>query len=167
MRSFDFTPLYRSSVGFDRLASLLDQVNNAEQRQPSYPPYNIERLDADRYEISVAVAGFEPSELDIESHDGVLTVSGKKPTVAKQSERQFLHRGIGQRDFELRYQLDSYVKVAAAKLENGLLRIALVRELPEAMKPRKIAIDAAQPEALSQTDAKTKTVNPESEQQAA
>lgn len=141
MRNFDFSPLYRSTVGFDRLASMLDQVSHMDQKQPSYPPYNIERLDEDRYEIAMAVAGFEESELDIQSHNGVLTVKGSKQEDAEQKNREFLHRGIASRNFELRYQLDDHVKVTGADLKNGLLHIHLQREIPEAMKPRSIAIN--------------------------
>ncbi|SDZ76955.1 Hsp20 family protein [Microbulbifer marinus] len=138
MRNFDFTPLYRSAIGFDRMASLLDAMTTSEQKQPAYPPYDIELTGDDSYRISMAVAGFEQSELDIQVEQNRLTVSGKKPEDSEQ--RNFLHRGIAARNFERRFQLADHVKVTDAKLENGLLHIELVREIPEAMKPRKIEI---------------------------
>lgn len=138
MRNFDLTPLYRSSIGFDRMASLLDSVMRAEQSQPSYPPYNIELTGEDQYRISMAVAGFDQSELTIEAKQNTLTVTGTKPD--GREERTFLHRGIAARDFERRFQLADHVKVVAATMENGLLHIELVREIPEAMKPRTIEI---------------------------
>lgn len=138
MRSFDLTPLYRSSIGFDRMANLLDSVMRTEQSQPSYPPYNIELTGEDQYRISMAVAGFDQSELTIEAKQNTLTVTGKKP--GEQQERTFLHRGIAARDFERRFQLADHVRVVTATMENGLLHIELVREVPEAMKPRTIEI---------------------------
>lgn len=138
MRNLDLTPLYRSAIGFDRLASLLDTMTTSEQNQPAYPPYNIELTGDDSYCISMAVAGFEESELDIQVEQNLLTVSGKKPT--DESKRQFLHRGIAARNFERRFQLADHVRVTDATLANGLLHIQLVREIPEAMKPRKIEI---------------------------
>ena len=138
MRTLDLSPLYRSAIGFDRLASLLDSMNSAEQNQPAYPPYNIELTGEDAYRISMAVAGFDESELDIQMEQNRLTVSGKKP--AEENNRNFLHRGIAARNFERRFQLADHVRVTAANLANGLLHIELVREIPEAMKPRKIEI---------------------------
>lgn len=138
MRTLDLSPLYRSAIGFDRLASLLDSMNSAEQNQPAYPPYNIELTGEDAYRISMAVAGFDESELDIQMEQNRLTVSGKKP--AEENSRNFLHRGIAARNFERRFQLADHVRVTAANLANGLLHIELVREIPEAMKPRKIEI---------------------------
>ncbi len=138
MRTFDFTPLYRSSIGFDRMANLLDSVMRAEQSQPSYPPYNIELTGEDQYRISMAVAGFDQSELIIEAKQNNLTVTGNKPS--DQDERTFLHRGIAARNFERRFQLADHVRVVSANMENGLLHIDLVREIPEAMKPRTIEI---------------------------
>lgn len=152
MRNYDFSPLYRSTVGFDRLASMLDQFSNIEQKQPSYPPYNIERLDEDRYEITMALAGFEEDELEIESHNATLTVKGNKQEETEQKEREFLHRGIAARNFELRYQLEDHVKVNGADLKNGLLHIHLQRELPEAMKPRSIAINGKEQSKLIDAD---------------
>ncbi|WP_445356871.1 Hsp20 family protein [Microbulbifer sp. ANSA002] len=138
MRNFDFSPLYRSAIGFDRMASLLDAMSSSEQKQPSYPPYDIELTGEDSYRITMAVAGFEQSELDIQVEQNRLSVSGKKPEDIAQ--RNFLHRGIAARNFERRFQLADHVKVTDAKLANGLLHIELVREIPEAMKPRKIQI---------------------------
>ena len=139
MRNFDFTPLYRSTIGFDHLTSLLDSVTQREQSQPSYPPYNIELLDKDRYRITMAIAGFTDEELEIQSEQQTLTVKGKKPSDNK--ERNYLHQGIAGRDFERVFQLADHVKVTGASLENGLLNIDLERELPETMKPRQIAIN--------------------------
>lgn len=136
MARLDLTPLFRSSVGFDRVASMLDAASRVEQ--PSYPPYNIELVDEDQYRISMAVAGFSESELNIESEHNTLTVTGVKSEEDKQ--RHFLHQGIAARNFERKFQLADYVKVTGANMENGLLHIDLVREIPEAMKPRKISI---------------------------
>ncbi|WP_226647547.1 Hsp20 family protein [Microbulbifer variabilis] len=138
MRNFDFSPLYRSAIGFDRMASLLDAMNSSEQKQPSYPPYDIELTGEDSYRITMAVAGFEQSELDIQVEQNRLSISSKKPEDT--SQRNFLHRGIAARNFERRFQLADHVKVTDAKLANGLLHIELVREIPETMKPRKIQI---------------------------
>lgn len=139
MRTFDFAPLYRSTIGFDHLTSLLDSVTQREQSQPSYPPYNIELLSKDKYRITMAIAGFVDDELQIQSEQRTLTVRGKKADDGK--ERNFLHQGIAGRDFERVFQLADHVKVTGASLENGLLNIDLERELPEAMKPRQIAIN--------------------------
>ena len=140
MRNLDLSPLYRSAIGFDRLASLLDTMNTSEQNQPAYPPYNIELTGEDAYRISMAVAGFDQSELDIQVEQNRLTVSGKKP--AEEGKRNFLHRGIAARNFERRFQLADHVRVTDAQLSNGLLHIELVREIPEAMKPRKVEISS-------------------------
>jgi molecular chaperone IbpA len=139
MNSFDFAPLYRSAIGFDRLAQLMDNALRSDS-QPSYPPYNIELTAEDKYRITMAVAGFERSELDIEVEQDALKIVGKKQRPGTQAT--FLHRGIAARDFEHRFQLAEHVKVVGASLENGLLSIELVREIPEAMKPRRIAINA-------------------------
>ncbi len=137
MTSFDFAPLYRSAIGFDRLAQLMDNALRADS-QPSYPPYNIELAGEDKYRISMAVAGFDRSELDIEvEQDGLKIVGRKQKQAAKAT---YLHRGIAARDFEHRFQLAEHVKVVGASLENGLLNIELVREVPEAMKPRRVSI---------------------------
>ncbi len=138
MRNFDLTPLYRSAIGFDRMEGMLDAVHRSEQTQPGYPPYNIELTGEDEYRISMAVAGFEQSELNIEAKENTLTVSGKKQPSTEQ--KQFLHQGIAARNFERRFQLADYVKVVDANMENGLLHIGLSREIPEAMKPRTIKI---------------------------
>ncbi len=138
MRTLDFSPLYRSTVGFDHLSSLLDSINRGDANQPSYPPYNIELLETDKYQISMAVAGFQEDELDIQTEKGTLTVTGKKADDS--SERNYLHQGIAARNFERRFQLADHVEVSGARLANGLLYIDLLREIPEAMKPKKIAI---------------------------
>jgi molecular chaperone IbpA len=138
MRTYDFSPLYRSAIGFDRLAQLFDEAARADT-QPSYPPYNIELVTEDKYRITMAVAGFDTSEIDIVSESDTLKVVGRKQK--DEGPRTFLHRGIAARDFEHRFQLADHVKVVGARLEKGLLNIELVREVPEALKPRKIAID--------------------------
>lgn len=138
MVSFDFSPLYRSSVGFDHLASLLDSARRIDQGGNGYPPYNIERTGDDAYRISMAVAGFTQAELNIESKENMLTVSGIKE---KDDAKNYLYQGIAERNFERRFQLADHVKVTSARLENGLLHIDLVREIPEAQKPRTIAIE--------------------------
>ncbi|MFN4288149.1 MAG: Hsp20 family protein [Brevundimonas sp.] len=137
MRTLDLTPLYRSAVGFDRLASMLESASRAEQA--GWPPYNIETTGENRYRVEIAVAGFSPDELNIEVRENLLTVTGRK-AANDSGERQFLHRGLAERDFERRFQLADYVVVKEARLENGLLSIALERELPEALKPRRIDI---------------------------
>ena len=138
MRHFDFTPLYRSTVGFDRLASILDQVMTADPSQNTYPPYNIEKTGDDAYRITIAVAGFSEDELSIEAREGQLIVSGRK--AEGEDGRAYLHRGIATRAFERRFQLADHVRVTAAVSENGLLHVDLVREVPEALKPRRIEI---------------------------
>jgi len=140
MRNFDFTPLYRSAIGFDRMANLLDSISRTEQSQPGYPPYNIELIGEDQYRITMAVAGFNLSELNIEVNQNNLTISAEKK--ADDSGRTYLHQGIAARSFERRFQLADHVQVRSADLENGLLHIELVREIPEAMKPRTIPINA-------------------------
>lgn len=140
MNTLDFSPLYRCAIGFDRTASLLDAMNQAETKQPSYPPYNIELTGDDTYRITMAVAGFAEANLDIQVENNRLTISGKKNHDDTQA-REYLHQGIAERGFERRFQLADHVRVAHAQLENGLLHIDLIREVPEAMKPRKIEID--------------------------
>lgn len=142
MRNFDFTPLYRSTVGFDHLSSLLDAVNRSEANSSGYPPYNIERLDEDEYRITMAVAGFVEDELDIQVEKQSLTVSGSKRE-DDDVQRNYLHQGIAARNFERRFQLADHVKVTGAKLENGMLHIELAREIPEAEKPRSIPINGS------------------------
>lgn len=139
MRHFDLSPLYRSTVGFDQLASALDQVMTADPAQSTYPPYNIEKTGDAAYRITIAVAGFAESELAIESREGQLVVSGRKAE-AEGKAAQFLHRGIATRAFERRFQLADHVRAQSARVENGLLHIALLREVPEALKPRRIEI---------------------------
>ena len=139
MRTIDFSPLYRSVVGFDRLAALLDAAA-AQEGSTGYPPYNIERTDENAYRIEIAVAGFRPEELNIEVKENLLTVQGRK--AANDDQRQFLHRGLAERNFERRFQLADYVVVTDASLDNGLLSISLKRELPEALKPRRIEINS-------------------------
>jgi len=134
---FDLSPLYRSTVGFDRLAQLLDNAGSFEV--PTYPPYNIERVSDDEYRVTMAVAGFGHDDITIEVKQNTLTVSGKKADKTEQ-KGAFLHQGIAQRAFERRFQLADYVQVEGAELDHGLLHIALKREIPEAMKPRTIAI---------------------------
>jgi molecular chaperone IbpA len=136
MRTIDFSPLYRSVVGFDRLADLLDQANT--ETATGYPPYNIERTDENAYRIEIAVAGFRPEELNVEVKENLLTVQGRK--AANEDSRRYLHRGLAERNFERRFQLADYVVVTDANLADGLLSISLKRELPEALKPRRIEI---------------------------
>jgi molecular chaperone IbpA len=150
MRTFDFSPLYRSAIGFDRLAQLFDEAQRADA-VPSYPPYNIELVTEDKYRISMALAGFDASELEIESENDTLKIVGRKQK--DDAKHTFLHRGIAARDFEHRFQLADHVKVVSAKLNNGLLNIELVREIPEALKPRKIAIDSGENVQLLQRQA--------------
>ena len=136
MRTIDFSPLYRSVVGFDRLAQLLETAS--VDQATGYPPYNIERTDENAYRVEIAVAGFRPEELNIEVKENLLTVQGRK--TANDAERRFLHRGLAERDFERRFQLADYVIVTEARLADGLLSISLRRELPESLKPRRIEI---------------------------
>ncbi len=139
---YDLTPLYKTSVGFDRLARMLDSVNGGvETSGNGYPPYNIERLDENQYRISMAIAGFAEEDVNIEVKENALTVTGNKPAAEEKAE--FLHQGIAAREFERRFQLADYVEVSGASLINGLLHIDLKRELPEKMKPRTIAIASA------------------------
>ena len=140
MRTIDFSPLYRSAVGFDRMAGLLETAARATDVN-GWPPYNIEQVDENGYRVEIAVAGFTADDLSIDMKENQLTVSGEKQTQGEADrQRSFLHRGLAQRAFELRFQLADYVVVKAAKLEHGLLSIELARELPEALKPRRIPI---------------------------
>ncbi|MTI12515.1 Hsp20 family protein [Sansalvadorimonas verongulae] len=136
---FDLSPLYRSAIGFDRIANMLENINHTGN-QNGYPPYNIELIEENSYRITMAAAGFDESELDIESRQNVLTVKGKK--AEGKTERKYLYQGIAERNFERRFQLADYVRVTGAAMENGLLHIDLEREIPEAMKPRKINISS-------------------------
>ena len=142
MRTVDFAPLYRSVVGFDRLAGLLETAAKTES-VGGYPPYNIETTGEDSYRIELAVAGFKSDELTIEAKENLLTVTGRKAPVEAGAERRYLHRGLAERSFERRFQLADYVVVTEAALADGLLSIALKRELPESLKARTIPISAA------------------------
>lgn len=135
MRSYDFSPLFRSSVGFDRLAQLMD---SARDDVPSYPPYNIERTGEDQYRITMAVAGFAENDIEITAQENALSVVGKQPK--DEAPKSLLYRGIAGRPFQRRFELAEYIRVTGASLENGLLHIELVREVPEAVKPRNIKI---------------------------
>jgi len=141
MRRLDLTPLYKTSIGFDHLASILDQLSGFEGDN-GFPPYNIERTGENAYRVTMAVAGFSEKDLQIEVKEGLLTIRGQKQADSK--ERQYIHQGIAARNFERRFRLAEYVEVSGATLENGLLHVDLKRELPEAMKPRVIPIAKAQ-----------------------
>jgi molecular chaperone IbpA len=155
MRTIDLTPLYRSAVGFDRLASLLESAARTSQ-ETGWPPYNIETTGENAYRIEIAVAGFKPDELNIEVKENLLTVTGRKTANDDAgANRTYLHRGLAERDFERRFQLADYVIVTEAALDNGLLSISLKRELPEALKPRRIEI-ASSSAGLIEGKAKTK-----------
>jgi molecular chaperone IbpA len=144
MRTIDFSPLYRTAVGFDRLAQLLDAAATQDS-QGGYPPYNIERTSENEYRVEIAVAGFKPEELNVEIKENLLTVQGRK--AANDEARRFLHRGLAERNFERRFQLADYMVVTEAQLADGLLSIQLRRELPEQLKPRTIPIAQATPAA--------------------
>ena len=153
MTTIDFSPLFRSMIGFDRMASTLENAYRTEAG--GYPPYNVELKEENHYRVTMAVAGFSADELQIETHDNMLTIAGAKKE--EQSERRYLYRGIANRSFERKFQLADYVKVTDARLEHGLLHIDLVREVPEAMKPRTIEIRNDQGkliEGQTQTEAK-------------
>ncbi|MCW8090707.1 Hsp20 family protein [Alteromonas sp. ASW11-130] len=139
MRNIDLSPLYRSFIGSDHLASLVDAATRAE-KQSGYPPYNIELLAEDKYRVTMAIAGFGKDDVTIEVQDNTLTVTGKKDNGNKDAERKFLHKGISERNFERKFQLGDHVKVLAADMENGLLHIDMERVIPEAKKPRQIEI---------------------------
>jgi molecular chaperone IbpA len=151
MRPIDFAPLYRSTVGFDRLFDLIDSVTGFDQASPGYPPYNIERLGENDYRITMAVAGFGQDEVRVDVKEQTLTVSGtRKP---EEKERQYLYRGIAARNFERRFQLADHVEVKGADLQDGLLHIELVRNVPERLKPRTIAIGTGKPAEARQVEA--------------
>ena len=148
MKMFDTTPLFRSSVGFDRMMDMFESVNRLDQSAPTYPPYNIEKTGDCEYRISLAVAGFAEADLEIEAREDTLTVTGRQGK-EDEKERKFLHRGIAGRAFERTFRLADHVQVTGAKLENGLLHVELVRNVPEAMKPRRVLIgDAVGPQLL-------------------
>lgn len=138
MRNFDLTPLYRATVGFDRIADLMDRALTADVSHTSYPPYNIEKTDENAYRISVAVAGFTPDELSVEVKEATLVIAARKAEEAQTSH--FLHRGIATRAFERRFALADHMRVTGAVHEHGMLHIELIREMPEALKPRRIEI---------------------------
>jgi len=144
--TIDFTPLYQSAIGFDRMASLLD--NLARDSKPSYPPYNIELVEENRYRITMAVSGFAEEDLEITTEQNTLVIAGRQD--GREDKREYLYQGIAERNFERKFQLAEHVRVESARLENGLLHVELKREIPEAMKPRRIAIGS---DLLEQQDA--------------
>ena len=146
MRSYDLSPLYRATVGFDRVADLLDRVMTQDAGSSTYPPYNIEKLGEAEYRISIAVAGFTESELTVEQRETELVIAARK--AANETQRTYLHRGIATRAFEKRFQLADHVRVTGAVHENGMLHVDLVREVPEALKPRQIEITRAAPRVI-------------------
>lgn len=143
MRNFDLAPLYRATVGFDQIADLMDRVLASDVTQPSYPPYNIEKTRDDAWRISVAVAGFADEELNVELRENSLIISARK--TADETDRTYLHRGIATRAFERRFHLADHVRATGAAHENGMLHIDLIREVPEALKPRRIEIASVAP----------------------
>jgi molecular chaperone IbpA len=146
---YDWTPLWRSTIGFDRLFNVLDEVQRTAEE--SFPPYNIERLDENRFQISVALAGYTPDEVTLTAEQNVLTLEGKK---AEKEEKNFLHHGISTRNFKRQFTLADHVEVKGARFENGLLLVELQREIPEAMKPRRIAINGAAPNKVTQIESR-------------
>lgn len=150
MTRIDLTPLYRSSVGFDRFGSLLDAAFQTEKTAAGYPPYNIEALEDNEYNITLAVAGFKEDDLTIETENGVLTIRGKQ---GQEEDKNYLHQGIAQRAFERKFTLADHVEVTDAKLADGLLTISLVRDIPEAIKPKSIAINGKPSNVLQHTAA--------------
>ncbi|MCF6445459.1 Hsp20 family protein [Nereida sp. MMG025] len=141
MRSFDMTPLYRATVGFDQIADLMDRVLTNDTSTQSYPPYNIEKTSDDAYRISIAVAGFSDNDLSVEVKENTLHITARK--AEEDGDRTYLHRGIATRAFDRRFHLADHVRVTGATHENGMLHIDLMREVPEALKPRRIAIESA------------------------
>lgn len=146
--TFDFSPLFRTAVGYDRMTRALDSAQRIDEGELSYPPYNIEKLSDDEYRITMAIAGFTADDVEIVEHDGTLTVKGK-PASLNDGNEQLLHRGIAGRAFERRFQLADYVEVAEADLQNGLLHIQLKRNVPEEMKPRRVRIQAGGRDAIT------------------
>ena len=140
MRAYDFSPIYRNFVGFDRMANLIDAASQASTNSNSYPPYNVARIDEDSYRIELAIAGFSESDIEIETHENVLKITGQNSGSSANDDVDYLHRGIAERGFERRFQLADHVRVQGASLENGMLIISLLREVPEALKPRRIEI---------------------------
>lgn len=141
MTTFDFAPLYRSAIGFDRLASMLDSISSNDRTANGYPPYNIELLKEDAYRITMAVAGFVDSDITVEVENNTLTVASDRQEEKGEAERNYLYRGIAERNFRRQFKLADHIRVTGATMENGLLHIDLVREIPEAMKPRQIAVN--------------------------
>ncbi|MEM6374685.1 MAG: Hsp20 family protein [Pseudomonadota bacterium] len=152
MRNFDLAPLYRATIGFDQIADMMDRVLSTDVSQQTYPPYNIEKTAEDAYRISIAVAGFTGDELSVEVRDHALIVAARKPSDT--AERKYLHRGIATRAFERKFQLADHVRVTGAAHEDGMLHIDLEREIPEALKPRRIEIARAAASAKEVVDAK-------------
>ncbi len=152
MTTFDFAPLFRSTVGFDRLMNALEESNRWAEADNGYPPYNIEKTGEDKYRITLAIAGFGDDELSIEIHQNTLTIEGRKQNAADPAN--YLYRGIAGRSFKRQFRLADHVEVAEAHLQNGLLTVDLVREVPEAMKPRRIEISASAPAAVEAEKAK-------------
>jgi molecular chaperone IbpA len=150
MRTLDLSPLFRSTIGIDRLSRLLDSAPQFDAAAPSYPPYNIEKTGEDSYRITMAVAGFGEDDLEVVTSENTLTIRAKTTSDEEEKSRVFLHRGIAGRAFERRFQLADYIKVGSASLVNGLLNIELVREVPEAQKPRTVKIAVGQGEAPKQ-----------------
>ena len=148
MRTFDLAPLYRSTVGFDRLFSMLDQVSGFDNTGSSYPPYNIERTGENAYRITLAVAGFSDKDISIEAKQNTLTIKGERQAKTDEKKGEVLYQGIAARAFERVFQLAEHVTVTGAALENGLLHVDLVREVPEAMKPRQIPIGNGSPKVI-------------------
>lgn len=157
MRTFDLAPLYRSTVGFDQLANMMDRVLSNDVAQPSYPPYNIEKTADDAYRISLAVAGFSAEDLNIEVKQNALIVTAKKGD--ESADKTYLHRGIATRAFERRFHLADHVRVTGASHEDGMLHVDLEREIPEALKPRRIEISSGATKAVEQDVVDAKAVN--------
>ena len=155
MRNFDLAPLYRATVGFDQIADMMDRVLSSDVSQPTYPPYNIEKTADDAYRISIAVAGFSDNDLSVDVKDGSLIVSARKAD--DDTSRSYLHRGIATRAFERRFQLADHVRVTGAAHADGMLHVDLVREVPEALKPRRIAITSG--DAVTKDVVEAKAVN--------
>jgi len=153
MRNFDLAPLYRATVGFDQIADMMDRVLSSDISQPAYPPYNIEKTADDAYRISIAVAGFSDADLSVEVKEGALIVSARK--AEDDDEKTYLHRGIATRAFERKFQLADHVRVTGAAHADGMLHIDLVREVPEALKPRQIEITSHSKVEKDVIDAKT------------
>jgi molecular chaperone IbpA len=154
MRTYDLSPLYRATVGFDRMANLLDRVLTQDAAPSTYPPYNIEKTDENAYRISIAVAGFTDAELSVEQREAELVIAARKEK--DETQRTYLHRGIATRAFEKRFQLADHVRVTGAAHENGMLHVDLVREVPEALKPRRIEISQSGAKAI-EADRATET----------